>query len=146
MLVIVSAQIDESLVTSMNILAPGERGIPFMLAAAACATIAEPPMTTSAVLVELAYKCIPLRATTSNLDVVSWSNLVAVVVIANALKSCVANFSLPVSDTKIDISFFSARTPLTSLGILPSSSTLTVREFSVRCVWPAIVVGLYLRI
>jgi len=131
-------------VTSMNILAPGDRGIPFMLAAEACATIEEPPMTTSAVLLGLAYKCIPLRATTSNLDVVSWSNLVAVVVIANALKSCVANFSRPVSDTNIDISFFSARTPLTSLGTLPSSSTLTEREFSVRWVWPAMVVGPYL--
>jgi len=130
--------------TSTNILAPGDRGIPFMFATVPLAATPDPPITMSAALLELAVNCIPLRATTSNLVVVSWSNLVAVVVIANALKSCVANFSRPVSDTNIDISFFSARTPLTSLGTLPSSSTLTESAFSVRCVWPAMVIAPYL--
>jgi hypothetical protein len=130
--------------TSMNMLAPGDSGIPFMFATVPLAATSDPPITMSAVLLELAVNCIPLRATQSNLSVVSWSNEVAVVVIANVLNEVAANLCLPVSDTSIDISVDSANTPLTGRGMLPSASTLTSVRLFVTSDGPAMGIALYL--
>ena len=102
--------------TSRNMLAPGARGMPFMLATVALAATSAPPMTTFLVLVEGAEICIPLLRTGSSLLVYSWSSEVAVLVTTNVLKSETGNEGRPPSLTKRATSFTPLLTPLRSFG------------------------------
>lgn len=82
-----------------------------MFATVALAATSAPPMTTFFVLVEGAESWTPLLSIGSTLFVVSWSNEVAVVVIAKVLKFATGNEGRPVSDTIRAISLDSTLTP-----------------------------------
>ena len=96
-----------------------------MFATVAFAETLEPPITTSAVLLGLAYSWIPLLRIGSNLLVYSWSRDVAVVVIAKVLKSATGNEVLPASETSNAMSFVPTLTPESFLLSIPNSRTVT---------------------